>query len=82
VSRWYGDWLRDDRSTGRSSSPGMVKNFLFTSSRPALRSTQTSIKWVPEVNLPGHEAAHSPPASAEAKKMWIYTASPHYAFTE
>jgi hypothetical protein len=33
---------------GRSSSPGRVKNFLFSkSSRPALRSTQPPIQWVP-----------------------------------
>jgi hypothetical protein len=25
----------------------------------------------------GREAAHSPPASAEVKKMWIYTSTPH-----
>jgi hypothetical protein len=25
----------------------------------------------------GHEADHSPPASAEVKKMWIYTSTPH-----
>jgi hypothetical protein len=26
------------------------------------------------------EADHSPPTSAEAKKMWIYAATPTYAF--
>jgi hypothetical protein len=26
------------------------------------------------------EANHSPPASAEVKKMWIYTSTPPYAF--
>jgi hypothetical protein len=26
------------------------------------------------------EADHSPPASAEVKKMWIYTSTPPYAF--
>jgi hypothetical protein len=25
----------------------------------------------------GHEADHSPPASAEVKKIWIYTSTPH-----
>jgi hypothetical protein len=36
----------DDR--GQSSSPGRIKNFLFsTSSRPALGSTQPPIQWVP-----------------------------------
>jgi hypothetical protein len=28
----------------------------------------------------GREADHSPPASAGVKKMWIYTATPPYAF--
>jgi hypothetical protein len=28
----------------------------------------------------GREADHSPPASAEVKKMWIYTSTPTYAF--
>jgi hypothetical protein len=36
----YSDWLRARWPTGRSSSPGRVKNFLFsTSSRPAVGST-------------------------------------------
>jgi hypothetical protein len=26
-----------------------------------------------------HEADHSPPTSAEVKKMWIYTSTPPYA---
>jgi hypothetical protein len=84
----YSDWLRAGRLRGRSSSPGRVKNFLFsTSSRPALGSTQPPIQWVPGalfpgVKRPGREADHSPPASAEAKKNWIYTTSPPYAFIE
>jgi hypothetical protein len=41
----------------------------------------TSIQWVPGalspgVKRPGREVDHSPPASAEVKKMWIYTATP------
>jgi hypothetical protein len=28
----------------------------------------------------GREADHSPPASAEVKKMWICTSAPSYAF--
>jgi hypothetical protein len=44
----YSDWLRAGRLRGRSSSPGGVKNFHFsTSSRPALGFTQPSIQWVP-----------------------------------
>jgi hypothetical protein len=32
------------------------------------------------VKQPGREAEHSPPASAEVKKMWIYTSTPPYSF--
>jgi hypothetical protein len=36
----YSDWIRAERSRGRSSSPGRVENFLFsTSSRPVLGPT-------------------------------------------
>jgi hypothetical protein len=34
----------------------------------------------PEVKRPGREADHSPPTSAEVKKMWMYTSTPPYAF--
>jgi hypothetical protein len=34
-----------------------------------------------EVKRPVREADHSPPVSAEVKKMWIYTSTPTYAFT-
>jgi hypothetical protein len=30
----------------------------------------------------GREADHTPPTSAEVKKMWIYTSTPPYAFME
>jgi hypothetical protein len=54
------------------------------SSRPALGSTQPSIQWIRALSLglkgPGREAGHSPPTSAEVKKMWIYTSTPPYAF--
>jgi hypothetical protein len=33
----------------------------------------------PGVKRPGRESGQSPPASAEAKKMWIYTTTPPYA---
>jgi hypothetical protein len=37
----YSDWLLVERPKGRSSSPGRVKNFIFsTTSRPAMGSTQ------------------------------------------
>jgi hypothetical protein len=36
----------------------------------------------PGVKRPGREADHSPPASTEVKKMWIYTSTPPFAFME
>jgi hypothetical protein len=32
------------------------------------------------VKQQGREADHSPPSSAEVKKMWIYSSTPPYAF--
>jgi hypothetical protein len=81
------DWLRAGSPRGRSSSPGRVKNYLFSkSSRLALRSTQPPIQLVPGALSPGvkrtgREADHSPPTSAEVEEMWIYTSTPPYAFT-
>jgi hypothetical protein len=34
----------------------------------------------PRGKMAGREANHSPPASAEVKKMWIYTSTSPYAF--
>jgi hypothetical protein len=34
----------------------------------------------PGVKRQGREADHSPPTSAEVKKMWIYTSTPPYDF--
>jgi hypothetical protein len=31
----------------------------------------------PGVQRPGREADHSPPTSAEVKKTWVYTSTPH-----
>jgi hypothetical protein len=82
----YSDWLRAGRPRGRSSSPGRVKNFLFsTLSRPVLGFTRPPIQWVSGALLkgikrPGRECDHSPPTSAEVKKMWIYISTPPYAF--
>jgi hypothetical protein len=67
-------------------SPGRINNFLFfTASRLAAGPTQPSIQWVPEpvslrVKQPRREAHHSPTASAEVEKTWIYTAIPPKVF--
>jgi hypothetical protein len=55
-----------------------------TSSRPAKESTKPPIQWVPralssEVKRQGRENDHSSPASAEFKKIWIYTSTLPYA---
>jgi hypothetical protein len=60
--------------------------FLFaTASRPALRPTQPPVQWIPGaispvVKLPGREADHSPPSSAEVKNAWSYSPLPQYVF--
>jgi hypothetical protein len=85
VAQSYRDWLRAGRPRGRSSSPGRVKYFLFsTSSRQALRPTQPPIRWIPGggglspgVKRPRRETDHSYPSSAEVKKMWIYISTPN-----
>jgi hypothetical protein len=77
---YFVNWLRAGRPRGQSSSPGRVKNFLFsTASRPALVPNQPSIQWVTGAPSLG-EAACSPQISAEFKKMWIYMSTPPYAF--
>jgi hypothetical protein len=79
------DYGLDDRG-GRSSSPGRIKNILFSISfRPALGPTQTPIQRVPGGPFPRgaqrqrREADHCPPTSVEVKKTWIYTLTPPYA---
>jgi hypothetical protein len=82
----YSDCLLAGRPRGRSSSPSRVKNILIsTTSRSALGPTQLLIQLVsgalsPCVKRPGREDDHSPPASAEVKKIWIYISTPSYAF--
>jgi hypothetical protein len=56
---------------------------LSPSIRSAVRSTQPPIQlllgtvFFPGVKRTRREADHSPPASAELKKIWIYTSTPH-----
>jgi hypothetical protein len=67
----------DDRGVGGRVP---VRSRIFSSPRrpdrlcgPPSRTLSSGI------HRPGHEADHSPPISAEVKKMWIYTSTPPYA---
>jgi hypothetical protein len=70
------DYGLDD--TGVGVSPGKVKNVLFSMSvRLALGIQLASYPngyqgLTPGVKRPRREAGHSPPASVEVKKTWIY----------
>jgi hypothetical protein len=62
-----------------------VESRVSISSRSALRHTQPPTQWVPgalspEVKRQGRDADHSPPPSAEVKKMWIYISSSPFTF--
>jgi hypothetical protein len=47
---------------------------------PSLLSNRCRGALSPGIKRQGRKADHSPPASAEVKKMWIYTSTPLYAF--
>jgi hypothetical protein len=69
---------------GWSSSPGRVKNFLHvvqtgSGVHPASYPMGTGGSFS-GVKRQGREADHSPPTSAEVKKMWIYKSTPPYSF--
>jgi hypothetical protein len=73
----------DDRGVGVLVPVG--SRIFSTSSRPALGPTQPRIPWVSGVFPPGvkqqwREDDQSPPATADVKKMWIYTSTSLYAF--
>jgi len=73
-------------SFGYLLAVAMMGFFLFiTVPKPDLEPTQSPIKWVPGAHskgakMPGREADHSPPSSAEVRKAWSYTSAPQYAF--
>jgi hypothetical protein len=79
------DWLPAGRSRDRSSSPDGVKNVHFyISSRPAVRSTQPPIHWVPGDSFHGGKAAGawSWPliinwCRGQGNVEWSYTSTPH-----
>jgi hypothetical protein len=73
----------DDRGVGVRIPVG--SRIFSTLSIQALGPTQPLIQWVPGalspgVKRPGREADHSPPTSAEVKKIRIYTSTLLYAF--
>jgi hypothetical protein len=82
----FSNWLRAGWPTGRSSSPGGGKNFLFfIASRLALGSTRPPIQWVRGplslgVKWSVHEVDHLPQTSDEFKKIWLYMSTPPYVF--
>jgi hypothetical protein len=79
IATGYG--LHDQR--GRNSSPDRVKSFLhLVQTGSGVHPTSYLMgtgALSPGVKRPGREADHSPPASAEVKKTWIYTSAPPYA---
>jgi hypothetical protein len=72
-----------DSSVGIATARVGARISLFHVVQTGTGATQTHIHWVsaafsPRVKLPGLDADdHSPPASAEVKKMWIYASTPH-----
>jgi hypothetical protein len=77
IATRYG--LEDQRFRVRVSVGSRNISYL-KSSTPALGSTQSPVQWVPGLQRSEREVDHSPPTSAEVKKMWFYTSTPTYAF--
>jgi hypothetical protein len=74
------DWLWAERQSDRYLSPDRVKNFPLTvqtgcGAHPASYPTGTGALSL-GVKHQGLQAYHSPPTSAEVKKMWVYTSTP------
>jgi hypothetical protein len=79
VSTGYG---LDDRGVGVRVPVG--SRIFSSSSRPDrlcgtpnLLSSGYRVLFSPGINVPEREADHSPPASAEVKKILTYTSAPH-----
>jgi hypothetical protein len=80
-SDWY--WL-DDVGVGVSL---LVGSRTFSSPRSPTHSAAHPVSYPMVIggSFPGGKAAeveadHSPPTSAEVKKIWLYTSTPPYAF--
>jgi hypothetical protein len=80
VIRLRAEWL------GFDPQQGQRRDFFFifaTAFRSALRPSVSPIQWVrggglfpPGVKLPGREAGHSPPSSANVKNAWSCSSTP------
>jgi hypothetical protein len=73
------DYGLDGRGVGVRFPVG--PRIFSTPYRRAVSPTQHLTKWVPGALSPGvkrqgRDADHSPPTSAQVKKMWIYTPAP------
>jgi hypothetical protein len=71
----------DERGVGVRVPVG--SRILSSPNRPGrlLKCTEPPIQWIPWALSPGvkrlgREVDHSPPTSAEVKKVWTYTATP------
>jgi hypothetical protein len=87
IEAWRAQSVQRMATGSTSERPPLGSEIFFysTSSRVALWPIQPPIQWVPwalspGIKLPGREADHSLPSVAEAKKTWIYTSTPAYAF--
>jgi hypothetical protein len=71
-----------DDQGGGSLSPGRVNNFHFSISSGVHPTSYTmgTGGFFSGVKRQGREADHSPPTSAEVKKICIYTSTPPYIF--
>jgi hypothetical protein len=72
-----------DRAVGIATGYGLDDqgiSLFTTASRPALRSTPSSIQWVLEVKHQGRKANLSAPLSAEVKIERSYISTPPHAF--
>jgi hypothetical protein len=73
----------DDRGVGVRIPVGQEFSLLHvvqtvSGTHPASYAMGTGVSFLRGVKRQARESDHSPPASAEVKKMWIYTYTPQY----